>query len=291
MDNFLIKQETYLEAGIHIGTKLKANDMNSFIYRMRNDGLYVLDLRKIDERVRLAGKFLSQYSPEEVMVVASRTYSGNAASVFSKLTGIKVFEGRFIPGIFTNVFRKDFIEPKLLIVCDPKGERQAVIEAGKMGIPTIGLCDSDNTTMFIDWVVPCNNKGRRSLALIFYLFTREYLMGRNKIASYDEFTTPLSLFEAERSDEPAAEGAQSPSSEPESVSSAKEAQAEPKEEAKKEEAASPIADEKPAPAEQTKKEEKHPEHEDKKAAEKKHHEKHDAAAEKAHKKKAEHKKE
>ena len=198
MENFLIKQEAYLEAGIHIGTKLKVVDMNQFIYRMRNDGLFVLDLRKIDERIRTAGKLLSQYAPEEILVVASRTYSGNAASVFSQQTGIKIFQGRFIPGILTNVSRSDFVEPKLLLICDPKGEHQAVVEAGKMGITTIGLCDSDNSTSFIDWVVPCNNKGRRSLALIFYLLSREYLMGRNRIASYDEFTVPLSTFEADQ---------------------------------------------------------------------------------------------
>ncbi|MCX8194653.1 MAG: 30S ribosomal protein S2 [Candidatus Micrarchaeota archaeon] len=196
-ESFLIKQEAYLEAGVHIGTKLKVIDMSQFIYRMRNDGLYILDLRKIDERIRLAGKLLSQYAPNEILVVASRTYSGNAASVFSQQTGIKIFQGRFIPGIFTNVSRSDFMEPKLLLICDPKGERQAAIEAGKMGIPTIGLCDTDNSTSFIDWVVPCNNKGRRSLALIFYLLTREYLMGRGRISSYDEFSVPLSAFEAE----------------------------------------------------------------------------------------------
>jgi small subunit ribosomal protein S2 len=215
MENFLIKQETYLEVGIHIGTKLKVIDMTPFIYRMRNDGLYVLDLRKIDERIRLAGKMLANFEPSEIMVVASRTYSGNAAAVFASMTGIPVYSGRFIPGILTNVARDDFVEPKILVVCDPKGERQAVIEAGNMGIPTIGLCDSDNTTSNIDWVVPCNNKGRRSLALIFYLLTREYLMGKNKIASYDEFTKPLSAFEAEPVEEGEApvEGAQAPAAE------------------------------------------------------------------------------
>lgn len=228
-ENFLIKQEAYLEAGIHIGTKLKVVDMNGFIYRMRNDGLYVLDLRKIDERIRLAGKMLAAYAPEDIMVVASRTYSGNAAAIFSQLTGIKVYQGRFIPGILTNVHRADFVEPKLLLICDPKGERQAVVEAGKMGIPTIGLCDSDNTTMSIDMVVPCNNKGRRSLALIFYLFTREYMMGRGKIASYDEFTTQLATFEAEKPEE----GAEAPAAQggAESVEAAASAQAEAPQEA------------------------------------------------------------
>ena len=230
MENFLIKQETYLEAGIHIGTKLKAIDMNNFIYRMRNDGLYVLDLRKIDERIRLAGKMLAHYAPEEILVVASRTYSGNAAAVFSALTGIRVYSGRFIPGILTNSNRDDFTEPKLLLICDPKGERQAVVEAGKMGIPTIGLCDTDNTTMYIDMVVPCNNKGRRSLALLFYLFSREYMMGRNKIASYDEFTTPLAQFEAEKPEE-GAEAAATSTGGAECVEAASAAQLETAEEA------------------------------------------------------------
>jgi small subunit ribosomal protein S2 len=201
MDGFLIKQEVYLESGIHIGTKIRLIDMNQFIYKKRNDGLYVLDLKKIDERIRLAGKLLAQYEPEDILVVASRTYSANSASVFSKYTGIKVLKGRFIPGILTNVYRQDFLEPKIILICDPKGEKQAVLEAGKMGIPTIGLCDTDNSTSFIDFVVPCNNKGKRSLALIFYLLTREYLMGKNKISSYSEFTVPLSAFEGEKEEE------------------------------------------------------------------------------------------
>ncbi|MCX6770371.1 MAG: 30S ribosomal protein S2 [Candidatus Micrarchaeota archaeon] len=232
-DSFLIKQETYLEVGIHIGTKIKTIDMGQFIYRMRNDGLYVLDLRKIDERIRLAGKILAKYEPSEIMVVASRTYSGNAAAVFSAMTGINVYAGRFIPGILTNVARDDFVEPKLLVICDPKGERQAVVEAGKMGIATVGLCDTDNNTMFIDWAIPCNNKGRRSLALIFYLLTREYLMGKGKIASYDEFQKPLSAFEAE----PLEEGAEAPAPDVMPAEA-------PKEEAKAKEEAAPVKEEK-----------------------------------------------
>ena len=264
MENFLIKQEAYLEAGIHIGTKLKVVDMNQFIYRMRNDGLFVLDLRKIDERIRTAGKLLSQYAPEEILVVASRTYSGNAASVFSQQTGIRIFQGRFIPGILTNVSRSDFVEPKLLLICDPKGEHQAVVEAGKMGITTIGLCDSDNSTSFIDWVVPCNNKGRRSLALIFYLLSREYLMGRNRIASYDEFTVPLSTFEADQPEEGAsAPAAPAPESAEQAIQPAPEGDspAETAEEGQKKEAHA--HKKKPEHEHAEKKEHEHKEHEKK----------------------------
>lgn len=207
-ESMLIKQEKYLEAGIHIGTKLKVVDMNRFIYRARSDGLFVLDLRKVDERIRMAGKMLSAYDPNGIIIVASRTYSSNAAAKFAQVTGARMLAGRFVPGTFTNVHRDDFTEPKLLFTCDPKGERQAVLEAGKMGIPTIGLCDTDNYTSYLDWVIPCNNKGRRSLALIFYLLAREMAMSAGKISSYDEFKHTLEEFETPEKTEAEQQAAQ-----------------------------------------------------------------------------------
>ncbi|MEM4137610.1 MAG: 30S ribosomal protein S2 [Candidatus Anstonellaceae archaeon] len=194
-DGLLIKQEKYLESGIHIGTRMRTIDMQKFIFKRRSDDLYVLDLRVIDERIRIAAKIISKYDPKKVYVVASRTYSSVAAKVFERLTSIKVISGRFIPGMFTNVGRADFVEPDLVIICDPKGEKQAVLECGEMGIPTIGLCDTDNYTMFIDWIIPCNNKGRKSLSLIFWLLARELAMSSNKISTYDEFRPTLEEFE------------------------------------------------------------------------------------------------
>ncbi|MFN3910121.1 MAG: 30S ribosomal protein S2 [Candidatus Anstonellaceae archaeon] len=194
-DSLLIKQEKYLESGIHIGTKIRTIDMQKFIFKKRSDGLYVLDLRVIDERLKIAAKIISKYDPKKVYVIASRTYSSMTAKAFEKLTSINAICGRFIPGRMTNIGRKDFIEPELVIICDPKGERQAVIECGNLGIPTIGLCDTDNFTFFIDWIIPCNNKGRKSLSLIFWLLARELAMSSNKISSYDEFKPDLDEFE------------------------------------------------------------------------------------------------
>lgn len=196
MSDLLIQQEKYLEAGIYIGTKIKTSDMDPFIYKARKDKLYVLDLKKVDERLRYAAKFLSRYEPSDIVIVASRTYAINSASKFAQIIGCKILAGRFTPGAFTNPARENFIEPKLLFVCDPKGERQAVREAAMTGVPVIALCDADNSTKFIDWIVPCNNKGRRSLALIFYLLAREMQRIKGEVKDDSELQYKPEDFEA-----------------------------------------------------------------------------------------------
>ena len=190
-----VKQEVFLEAGVHIGTKIRTNDMKPFIFKRRDDGLYILDLRKSAERLVTAAKLIAKYAPEDVAIVASRVYSSNPATKFATLTGVRLIKGRFVPGTMTNMSYQGFLEPKLLVVCDPKGEREALAESAKNGVPTIALCDTDNETKFVDLVVPINNKGKRSLALAFYILTRELMMAQGKIKSYDEFPHEVNYFE------------------------------------------------------------------------------------------------
>ncbi len=51
-ENFLVPSNVYLKSGIHIGTKFKTGYMENFIYKTRPDGLSVLNLQKIDERIK-----------------------------------------------------------------------------------------------------------------------------------------------------------------------------------------------------------------------------------------------
>lgn len=191
----LVKQETYLEAGIHIGTRVRTFDMRKYVFKRRDDGLYIVDLRKTDERLTQVAKILAKYKPEDILVVASRLYSSNPALKFSTLTGIPVLRGRFIPGTMTNLSYKGFKEPKLILVCDPKGEQEAIAEGAKNNVPIIAFCDTDNETKFIDFVIPANNKGKKALALIFFILTRELMLSQGKISSYDQFNYNITYFE------------------------------------------------------------------------------------------------
>jgi small subunit ribosomal protein S2 len=195
-NELLTDQATYLEAGIHIGTKIKTPGMKRFIYKIREDGLYLLELSTIDKKIKDAARLLAQYDPKDIVVTASRIYAIASASKFAEITKSRLITGRVVPGIFTNPNREDFIEPGIVLLSDTRNERQAVKEASTTSIPVVALCDTDNWIKFVDLVVPCNNKGRRSLALVYFLLAREFLKEKGLIKTNEEFNYKISDFEA-----------------------------------------------------------------------------------------------
>lgn len=175
----LVTTDQYSKAGIHIGTKFKTKHMSNFIYKIRPDGLVIMNLEKIDERIKIATDFMSRYNPEDIVVVGKRENAWRPLKLFSKLTGITVFAGRYAPGTLTNLDFKDFTEFKLMIIVDAWLDKNAVDDAKKVGMPIIALCDTNNNASDVELVVPCNNKGRKALGLTFWLFAREYLRKRD----------------------------------------------------------------------------------------------------------------
>lgn len=189
----LVPVEEYLAAGVHIGTQQKSKDMMKFIYRVRGDGLYILDIRETDERIKTSAKFLSQFDPTSILVVTSRQYGQYPAKRFAEAIGGIAVTGRFIPGMLTNQNLANYIEPQVLVVTDPIGDAQAIREAVQCGIPILALCDTNNMTSLVDLVIPTNNKGRKALSMIYYLLTREMLRLRGITTSLtpEDFETEL----------------------------------------------------------------------------------------------------
>ncbi len=189
-ETFLTPTASYLKSGIHIGTKFKTKYMKKFIYKTRPDGLSVLNLQQIDERIAIAASFLAQFEPEDILVISRRENGWKPVKMMQKVTGILGIVGRYPPGITTNPNLENFIEPKIVLVTDAWPDRNVVMDANKIGIPVIALCDTNNQTNFIDLVVPCNNKGKKSLGLLFYLITVEFMKkkGMLKKGQEPEFT-------------------------------------------------------------------------------------------------------
>ncbi len=184
-DKLLVALDDYLTSGVHIGTTVATQQMKPFIYRVRNDGLYVMDIRKTDERIRLAAKMLASYNPEDVVVVSTRQYGTVPASKLGRLCNFKVIPERFVPGTFTNPESKHFTEPRVVFLNDPRWDKQALNEAKEMNIVVVALCDSDNLIADVDLVIPVNNKGRRSLARVYLLLTQQILRERGEIGEND----------------------------------------------------------------------------------------------------------
>lgn len=195
-EQLLLPQDTLLSAGIHIGTRMKTGDMDQFVYRVRPDGLFVLDVKRTDERIRIAGKFLARFDAKKIAAAASRLYAQEPVKKFCQLTGAIPIAGRFIPGLLSNPLYPNRIEPEVLIVSDPRADWQAVKEASSVGIPVVALCSTDNEFTGVDVVIPTNNKGRRALAVIYWLLARQILRERGEIAADKDLQVSIDDFEA-----------------------------------------------------------------------------------------------
>ena len=195
--DMIVPEETYMTSGVHIGTRQKTADIKDFIYKVRNDGLYIIDVKQTDERIKSAAKFLSKYDPSKILVVSVRQYGQKPIKKLGEHTGITVLDGRFRPGTLTNPNSKEFFEPEAIILTDPLADIQALHEAENIGIPVVALCDTNNETKYVDVAIPTNNKGRRALALIYWLLTRALLREQRKIKSDKGFSPSVEDFEAE----------------------------------------------------------------------------------------------
>ncbi len=188
----LTDRNDYLSAGVHIGMRMKTKGMAPFIFKTRPDGLSVLDIEKTDERIKIAAKFLAPY--KDIMVVCRKANGAKPVKKFAEVVGAKAVTGRFLPGTLSNPNLDYYTEPDVIIVTDPIADKQAVKEAAEKRIPIVAICDTYNDLEFVDLVIPANNKGKKSLGLIYYLLAREILKARGEIKKNEEFKYTLDEF-------------------------------------------------------------------------------------------------
>ena len=187
-----------LTTGIRVGTEVKTKFMIPYITQANPEGLYLFDLDITLSRIQTASRFIKKFDMKKVIVYSGRTYANTPIEKFCELTGARKMLGRFMPGTLTNPLLPYYSEPQLMIVSDPQVDAQAITEATNAGVPVIGIANTDNVTSELDLVIPANNRGRKSLATVYWLLANEILQD-SKAMKYeiDDFETKTAEVEEE----------------------------------------------------------------------------------------------
>ena len=179
-----------------MGANQVNHSMKKFVEEKNQAGNYIFKVDETYRKIKLAARFIASIpNLSEVIVVCAKEHGQRAVYKFGQYTGTTASSSsRWIPGTLTNQLTKKFQEPRLLIVADPKSDRQAVVEASYVNIPTIALCNTDAPVDFIDVIIPCNNRVPKAIATVFWMLAREVMILRGQIPANKQWDVMIDLF-------------------------------------------------------------------------------------------------
>ena len=189
MSNLSPKEEdikNLILAGCHLGGKKITKQMRKYVYTIRKDGIAIFDVNKIYEKIQIAARIIASVDPDSVISVSSREAGQRAVYKFGHFTKTQAVVGRWSPGMLTNQTTKKYVEPRLLIVTDPRTDYNAILESSYVNLPVIAICNTDNMLKYVDCAIPCNNRNKYSIAMIWYLLTKAVLELKKEEGEFDK---------------------------------------------------------------------------------------------------------
>lgn len=189
-----ISVEDFVKYRVNYGRKTKTAYSEGFIYKVHPKGFFLIDVTKTIEKLKVAAKFLARMNPERVFICSAREYAEKAILKMCEITGMTPKVGRFLPGTLTNYLLDEHREIDLLFVVDHNYDSQAVSEAAKMKIPIVSFVDTNSYPQYVDLAIPANNKGRSSLAALFWSLTILYLRAKGLLGEDEIIEAPIEDF-------------------------------------------------------------------------------------------------
>ena len=210
-ETILTPLEDYIKTASYLGTKVITPTMRKYVYRRRLDGLAILNTLLVDKKLKEGIDYIKKFNPEDWVVVCKREAGWRAVKMFSELTGVRIFTKKYPAGILTNTELPDFFETKMVLICDPWLDKNALNDAKRVHVPVVGLCDTNNHATELDVLMIGNNKSNKSLGLFFWLISREYMKAqgiKKELPSLEDFAGEELILEEPRKKKQAKEKAE-----------------------------------------------------------------------------------